>query len=384
MQNFTKCISVICAGLLTLAVSATATPVTADKTVLETSAAVQVKGVVLDSSGMPIIGATVMEVGSTNNGTLTKSDGTFEISVNKGASLRISYIGYKTVTVRATEGRTINVVLEEDSELLNDVVVVGYGTQRKKLVTGATVHVDADNIAATNAVDAFGALQSQAAGMNIVQNSGQPGESYKVVIRGMGTAGSNTPLYVVDGVPGGDISDLSPNDIESIDVLKDAASSAIYGARASNGVILVNTKKGKAGRIQVSFDGYLAWQNPNTNDVTPLNAKQYMEINDKAYEIQGVATYDWAKLIPKQYAQIQNGTWNGTNWLEETTFHNAPMNNASLNITGGSDVSRFAIGFTKYHQTGTIGWPATPKFDRYTVRMNSDYSLIRSHGRDVL
>jgi hypothetical protein len=144
MQYFTKCISVICAGLLTLAVSATATPVTADKTVLETSAAVQVKGVVLDSSGMPIIGATVMEVGSTNNGTLTKSDGTFEISVNKGASLRISYIGYKTVTVRATEGRTINVVLEEDSELLNDVVVVGYGTQRKKLVTGATVHVDAD------------------------------------------------------------------------------------------------------------------------------------------------------------------------------------------------------------------------------------------------
>ncbi|MBP5507410.1 MAG: SusC/RagA family TonB-linked outer membrane protein, partial [Prevotella sp.] len=384
MQNFTKCISVICAGLLTVAVSATATPVTADKTVLETSAAVQVKGVVLDSSGMPIIGATVMEVGSQNNGTLTKPDGTFEISVNKGATLRISYIGYKTVTVRATEGRTINVVLEEDSELLNDVVVVGYGTQRKKLVTGATVHVDADNIAATNAVDAFGALQSQAAGMNIVQNSGQPGESYKVVISGMGTAGSNTPLYVVDGVPGGDISDLSPNDIESIDVLKDAASSAIYGARASNGVILVNTKKGKAGRIQVSFDGYLAWQNPNTNDVTPLNAKQYMEINDKAYEIQGVATYDWAKLIPKQYAQIQNGTWNGTNWLEETTFHNAPMNNASLNITGGSDVSRFAIGFTKYHQTGTIGWPATPKFDRYTVRMNSDYSLIRSHGRDVL
>ena len=374
----------ICAGLLTVAVSATATPVTADKTVLETSAAVQVKGVVLDSSGMPIIGATVMEVGSQNNGTLTKPDGTFEISVNKGATLRISYIGYKTVTVRATEGRTINVVLEEDSELLNDVVVVGYGTQRKKLVTGATVHVDADNIAATNAVDAFGALQSQAAGMNIVQNSGQPGEIYKVVISGMGTAGSNTPLYVVDGVPGGDISDLSPNDIESIDVLKDAASSAIYGARASNGVILVNTKKGKAGRIQVSFDGYLAWQNPNTNDVTPLNAKQYMEINDKAYEIQGVATYDWAKLIPKQYAQIQNGTWNGTNWLEETTFHNAPMNNASLNITGGSDVSRFAIGFTKYHQTGTIGWPATPKFDRYTVRMNSDYSLIRSHGRDVL
>ena len=384
MRNYFKILCAICAGLMTSAVATAANSVTTGKSVLEVSAAVQVKGKVVDSSGAPIIGATVMEVGTPSNGTLTGSDGTFTLSVNKGSSLSISYIGYKTATVRAVEGRIINVVLEEDSEMLNDVVVVGYGTQRKKLVTGATVHVDADNITAVNAVDAFGALQSLAAGMNIVQNSGQPGESYRVVIRGMGTAGSNEPLYVIDGVPGGNISDLSPNDIESIDVLKDAASSAIYGARASNGVILVNTKKGKAGYVQVSFDGYLAWQNPNTNDITPLNAKQYMEINDKAYEIQGVSTYDWATLIPKQYAQIMNGTWNGTNWLEETTIENAPMNNASLNITGGSDVSRFAIGFTKYHQTGTIGWPATPKFDRYTVRLNSDYSLIRKKGRDVL
>ena len=384
MRNYSKILCAICAGLMTSAVATAANSVTTGKSVLEVSAAVQVKGKVVDSSGAPIIGATVMEVGTPSNGTLTGSDGTFTLSVNKGSSLSISYIGYKTATVRAVEGRIINVVLEEDSEMLNDVVVVGYGTQRKKLVTGATVHVDADNITAVNAVDAFGALQSLAAGMNIVQNSGQPGESYRVVIRGMGTAGSNEPLYVIDGVPGGNISDLSPNDIESIDVLKDAASSAIYGARASNGVILVNTKKGKAGYVQVSFDGYLAWQNPNTNDITPLNAKQYMEINDKAYEIQGVSTYDWATLIPKQYAQIMNGTWNGTNWLEETTIENAPMNNASLNITGGSDVSRFAIGFTKYHQTGTIGWPATPKFDRYTVRLNSDYSLIRKKGRDVL
>ncbi len=384
MRNFTNVFCVICAGMMSFAVPAAASEVTAEMATLRVDADVQVRGKVLDSSGTPIIGATVMEVGTPSNGTLTDSEGVFSLSVNKGSSLSISYIGYKTVTVRVVDGRVLSIVLEEDSEMLNDVVVVGYGTQRKKLVTGATVHVDADNIAAANAVDAFGALQSQAAGMNIVQNSGQPGESYKVVIRGMGTAGSNEPLYVIDGVPGGNISDLSPNDIESIDVLKDAASSAIYGARASNGVILVNTKKGKAGFVQVSFDGYLAWQNPNTNDVTPLNAKQYMEINDKAYEIQGVSTYDWATLIPKQYAQIMNGTWNGTNWLEETTIENAPMNNASINITGGSDVSRFALGFTKYHQTGTLGYPATPKFDRYTVRLNSDYSLIRKKGRDVL
>ena len=342
------------------------------------------KGVVLDTNSEPIIGASVIEVGTQNNGTLTGADGSFTISVAKGASLKISYVGYKTVTVKPSAGKTVNVTLEEDSEVLNDVVVVGYGTQRKKLVTGATVHVTSEKIAELNAVDAFGALQSQAAGMNIVMNSGQPGESYKVVIRGMGTAGSNTPLYVIDGVPGGSLTDISPNDIESIDVLKDAASSAIYGARASNGVILVTTKKGKAGRVQVTFDGYMGWQNPNTNGVTPLNAKQYMEINDKAYEIQGVATYDWQKLIPKQYAQIMNGTWNGTNWLEETTIHDAPMHNASINITGGSDVSRFSLGFSKYHQTGTIGYPADPKFDRYTVRLNSDYTLIKKKGRDIL
>jgi len=343
-----------------------------------------VKGTVKDNNGEPVIGATIMESG-TKNGTVTDADGNFVIEIAPDSKLDITSIGYKSQTIKPSATGTTTVSLSEDSNLLDDVVVVGYGTQRKKLITGSTVHVTADDIAAVNAVDAFGALQSQASGMNIVMNSGQPGEGYKVTIRGMGTAGSNTPLYVVDGVPGANIDDLSPNDIESIDVLKDAASSAIYGARASNGVILVTTKKGKAGgHVQVSFDGYMGWQNPNTNDVTPLNAKQYMEINDKAYEIQGVATYDWQKLIPKQYAQIMNGTWNGTNWLEETTIHNAPIHNASLSISGGSDISRFALGFTKFHQTGTIGAPADPKYDRYTVRLNSDYSLIKKKGRDIL
>ena len=343
-----------------------------------------VKGTVKDNNGEPVIGATIMESG-TKNGTVTDADGNFVIEIASDSKLDITSIGYKSQTIKPSATGTTKVSLSEDSNLLDDVVVVGYGTQRKKLITGSTVHVTADDIAAVNAVDAFGALQSQASGMNIVMNSGQPGEGYKVTIRGMGTAGSNTPLYVVDGVPGANIDDLSPNDIESIDVLKDAASSAIYGARASNGVILVTTKKGKAGgHVQVSFDGYMGWQNPNTNDVTPLNAKQYMEINDKAYQIQGVATYDWQKLIPKQYAQIMNGTWNGTNWLEETTIHNAPIHNASLSISGGSEISRFALGFTKFHQTGTIGAPADPKYDRYTVRLNSDYSLIRKKGRDIL
>ena len=384
MYYYQKFLSAMCAGVLMLGASSIPARVMATEAVQQSQTAVQVKGVVLDTNGQPVIGAGVIEVGTQGNGTVTGADGSFTLSVNRGAKIRVSYVGYKTVTVTPTAGRTTTITLEEESELLNDVVVVGYGTQRKKLVTGSTVHVTSENIEAVNAVDAFGALQSLASGMNIVMNSGQPGEGYKVVIRGMGTAGSNTPLYVVDGVPGANIDDLSPNDIESIDILKDAASSAIYGARASNGVILVTTKKGKPGHVQVTFDGYLGWQNANTNDVTPLNAKQYMEINDKAYTIQGVSTYDWATLIPKQYAQIMNGTWNGTNWLEETMIDNAPMHNASITISGGSDVSRFSLGFSKYHQTGTIGWPADPKFDRYNVRLNSDYSLIRKKGRDIL
>ena len=386
MQNYLKFLSIICVSTMVFGGTVSATPVTTEEQVFQGKETTQVKGVVLDSDSQPVIGATVVEVGTESNGTLTGADGSFTISITRGASLRISYVGYKTVTVKPTAGRTVQVTLEEDSEILNDVVVVGYGTQQKKLVTGSTVHVTAENIEAVNAVDAFGALQSLASGMNIVMNSGQPGEGYKVVIRGMGTVGSNTPLYVVDGVPGANIDDLSPNDIESIDILKDAASSAIYGARASNGLILVTTKKGKggAGHINVSFDGYMGWQNVNTNGVTPLDAKQYMEIINKAKEIQGVEPYNFAEKIPKQYPLIMNGTWNGTNWLEETTIDNAPMHNASININGGSDLSRFALGFTKYHQTGTLGAPADPKFDRYTVRLNSDYSLIRKQGRDVL
>lgn len=384
MQKHPFILTVACAALLAAACPVPSFAAESESAAPQAGTVVQVRGVVLDASGQPIIGAGVVEVGKSGNGTLTGNDGSFVLTVNRGASLEISCIGYETVTVQPVEGQRLTVILNEDAEILDEVVVMGYGTQRKKLVTGSTVNVTGEKLAAVNAVDAFGALQSQAAGVTIVQNSGQPGESYKMTIRGMGTAGSSTPLYVVDGVPGGDIAALSPNDIESIDVLKDAASSAIYGARAANGVVLVTTKKGKAGKVRVTFDAYYGWQNPNTNGVTPLNAKQYMEINDKAYDIQGASKYDWAALIPKQYAQIQAGTWNGTNWLEETTVHNAPIHNESINILGGSDVSRFAIGFSNFGQTGTIGYPATPQFDRKTFRLNSDYSLIKKRGRDVL
>ena len=384
MQKHPLILTAACIFMLAAACPIAASAAASEWPAPQAGTVVQVRGVVLDTSGQPIPGAGVIEVGASSNGALTGNDGSFALTIGRGSSLEISCIGYETITVKPVEGERLTVILNEDTEVLDEVVVMGYGTQRKKLVTGSTVNVTGEKLAATNAVDAFGALQSQAAGVTIVQNSGQPGESYKMTIRGMGTVGSTTPLYVVDGVPGGDIAALSPNDIESIDVLKDAASSAIYGARAANGVVLVTTKKGKAGKIRVTFDGYYGWQNPNTNGVTPLNAKQYMEINDLAYDIQGASKYDWASLIPKQYAQIQAGTWNGTNWLEETTIHNAPIHNESINILGGSDSNRFALGFSNFSQSGTLGYPANPQFDRQTFRMNSDFSLIKKHGRDIL
>ena len=343
----------------------------------------KISGQVLDSQNQPVIGATVLEVGAAvANGVVTDFDGKFVISVPAGATLQVDCIGYATQNVAAKDGLVI--ILADDAELLDEVVVMGYGTQRKKLITGSTVNVTSEKLSAINAVDALGALQSQSPGVNITQNSGQPGESYKITIRGIGTNGDTTPLYVIDGVPGGDIQSLSPNDIESIDILKDAASSAIYGARAANGVVLVTTKQGKAGKVHVAYSGYYGIQNPNTNGVTPLGAKDYMEINTLAYEIQGTTPYDFASLIPKQYSQIMNGTWNGTNWLEEATKHNAAVTNQSITLTGGSEISRFALGFTYFKQEGTIGYPVTPAYDRYTVRMNSDYSIWKKDGRDII
>ena len=343
-----------------------------------------ISGKVTDASGAPLPGVTVV-VKSTVQGTITDVDGSFTLpNVPGDGTLVFSFVGMKTQEVGIAGKTTIKVVMEDDAIGLDEVVAIGYGMMKKSNLTGSTVNVTSEKIEAVNAVDAFGALQSQAAGVNITSNSGQPGESYKVTIRGMGTIGNSEPLYVIDGVPGGSITALSPNDIESIDILKDAASSAIYGARAANGIILVTTKKGKSGSIQVSYDGYYGIQNANTNGVTPLNAKQYMEVINKAYEIQGTEGYNFAGLIPKQFQQIQNGTWNGTNWLKESMVKNAPITNHSVSMTGGSDISRFALGFTYFKQDGTIGYPANPNYSRYTIRMNSDYSVWKKNGRDLI
>lgn len=219
-----------------------------------------VSGKIVDQNGEPIIGANVVEKGTTN-GTVTDMEGKFSIDIASGSTLMISYIGYVEQIIPVTGKERLDIVLKEDSQSLDEVVVVGYGVQKKKLVTGATVQVKGDDLQKLNTVNPLGALQSQAPGVSIVKNSGVPGEGFKISVRGIGTTGNSTPLYIVDGVTTGSIDHLSPADIESIDVLKDAASAAIYGARAANGVVLVVTKQGKKGKASISYDGYVGIQN---------------------------------------------------------------------------------------------------------------------------
>ncbi len=330
-----------------------------------------------------VIGATIMEKG-TSNGTVTDLDGNFSLNVQPGATIVISYIGYKTQEVVVGNQSNFTIDLTEDADVLEEVVVVGYGVQKKKLVTGATVQVKGDDIAKLNTTNALAAMQSQSPGVQIVQSSGQAGSGYKVNIRGIGTMGDSAPLYVIDGVAGGDINSLNPNDIESIDVLKDAASAAIYGARAANGVILVTTKQGKAGKIQVSYDGYVGWQYlAKKPDV--LNAKEFMYAQDLIAFNDGQDFKDWKSMLPADtYQSIMDGTWNGTDWIEESYHKGAPITNHSIGVIGGNDISTFALGFSYTNQKGIFGGNNQSDYERYNVRLNSDHTILKGKDFDII
>lgn len=342
----------------------------------------KITGTVIDQNGEVIIGANIMEKGTTN-GTITNMDGIFTLNVNPNATLLVSFIGYAKQEVKVGNQTTFQIRLKEDTELLDEVVVVGYGVQKKKLVTGATVQVKGDEIQKLNTTSALGALQSQTPGVNITVNNGQPGEGFKVNVRGLGTTGDSAPLYVIDGVAGGDINTLNPSDIESVDVLKDAASAAIYGARAANGVILVTTRQGKNGKMQVSYDAYVGWQNVYKNPGL-LNAGEYMTIIDEIAFNEGSSGYDWKKLMgEKVYGMYQAG-WDGTNWFKEISEKNALTQNHAVNVIGGSEISKFSIGFSYTEQNGILGKPCASAYDRYTARLNSDHVLVKGKGFDIV
>ncbi len=332
--------------------------------------------------GGPVIGATIMEKG-TSNGTVTDLDGNFSLNVQPGATLVISYVGYKTQEIAVGSQSVINIDLTEDADVLEEVVVVGYGVQKKKLVTGATVQVKGDDIAKQNTTNALGAMASSTPGVQITQNSSQPGKSYKVYIRGIGTTGDSQPLYVIDGVAGGNLDGINPADIESIDVLKDAASAAIYGARAANGVILVTTKQGKAGKVEITYNGAIGWSNAYKRPQL-LNAQQFMTIMDEYnFNTSGVKT-DFAAYVPQDILTKANSGWSGTDWWGKFSNDNAVQHNHSVTLTGGTDRSKFAMSYTYTGNEGIMGADMASYYHRHTIRMNSDHVLLRAKDFDAI
>lgn len=316
------------------------------------------------ADGSPVVGAGVVVLGTTV-GTMTEADGTYSMMVPSGTTeLSVVCLGYKTVTETINGRSVINFVLEEETDYLDDVVVVGYGVQKKKLLTGANLQVKGEEIMKRSTGSALQALQGQTPGMQITSTSGQPGEGMKVTIRGIGTTGNSGPLYIVDGVPG-DISKINPADIESIDVLKDAASAAIYGNNAANGVVLVTTKGGKAGQAHVYFDGYYGVQTVY-RQARMLNAEQYKVIMDEQALNSGSVPYDWS-----QYNLAD------TDWVDQMFREAAPTQNYTVGVTGGNDLSVYALSFNYTNQEGIAGSKEKSSYESYKVRLNSEHKVYK-------
>ncbi len=341
-----------------------------------------VKGTVNDVAGEPIIGATVKVQGG-NDATITDLDGNFTIKAASNATLTITYVGYVSQQVQVGGRNNITITLKEDNTTLNDVVVIGYGTMKKKLVTGATVQVKGEEIAKLNTTNALEAMQSSTPGVQITQSSSQPGKGYKVYIRGIGTTGDSQPLYVIDGVAGGSLDGINTNDIESIDILKDAASAAIYGARAANGVILVTTRQGKAGKIELTYNGAIGWSNAYKRPQL-LNAQQYMTIMDEfSFNTTG-AKMDWAGFVPQKIIDKVKGGWNGTDWWDIFNNKNAVQHNHSVTLTGGNDMSKFLMSYTYTGNEGIMGANVASYYKRNTIRLNSDHVLLKAKDFDAI
>ena len=341
-----------------------------------------VSGVVKDQNGDPVIGATVKIVGS-KAGTVTDSKGHYSIEAPNGSILSVSYIGYLTKQMRLRGENVVDITLAEDNTTLNDLVVVGYGTQKKKLVTGATVQVKGEEIAKLNTTNALEAMASSSPGVQITQASSQPGKGFKVSIRGLGTTGGADPLYVIDGVAGGNIDGINPNDIESIDVLKDAASAAIYGSRAANGVILVTTKQGKEGKVELTYNGAMGWSNVYKRPQL-LNAQQYMTIMEEYNFNTNTSGKPLDFPVPQDILdRVANG-WEGTDWWGVFNNKNARQQNHSVTLTGGSDKSKFAMSYTYTDNEGVMGGDQASFYKRHTIRVNSDHVLLKAKDFDAI
>lgn len=340
-----------------------------------------VKGKVIDNIGNPVIGATVRVVG-TAKGTVTDLDGNFLVKCKKYSELEVSSIGYKNRKIKVNSSQ-VNVVLEEESQVMDEVVVVGYGTMKKSDLTSAISSVKASDMQQTSVTSFDQGLQGRAAGVVVLNTSGQPGGGTSIRIRGTSSInGNNEPLYVIDGMPIiSDVNSLStgtlkspalnpltninPDDIESIEILKDASAAAIYGSRGANGVILVTTKQGKAGKLKISVNASWTWQQVSkTMDM--LNARQLAELGNEAADNDGVER----RSI---FAGLNNLTKSSTDWQNEI-FRTAPMQNYEASISGGTDNTSFLVSVNILSQEGIV---IGSDFNKGSFRMNFTQKLNR-------
>ncbi|MEX2345460.1 MAG: TonB-dependent receptor [Balneolaceae bacterium] len=324
-----------------------------------------VTGIVTDENGESLPGVTIVVQG-TQNGVTTDFDGNYSITVPEDGVLLFSYIGYDTHEETVGGRSTIDVALEPSITDLGELVVVGYGMQRKALVTGATSNIQSADVQKLRTTSAVQALQGQTPGMQIISESGQPGKGMKVVIRGLGTIGNSDPLYIVDGVQVSNINHINPNDIENVDVLKDAASAAIYGSQASNGVVLVTTKTGSVGAPTVTYDSYVGVHTV-ANHIETLNTPQYMMIMNEAAENSGATSY----FSEEEIASANEGI----DWVREMYYDRPITQNHTFGIRGGTEVSTYSISLGYTGEEGIVGGPEVSSYDRYNFRLNTDHNL---------
>ena len=322
-----------------------------------------VSGTIIDENKMPLLGVNVI-VKNESRGTTTDFDGNYTVqNISSGDVLQFSYLGFQTQEITVNDQQTINVTLQTDSEALNEVVVIGYGTQSRKEITGAVSVVGSETIEDLNPARVEQALQGRVAGVNITSTSGSPGSASTINIRGISTNGDNRPLILVDGNVIEDLSVINPNDIESINVLKDATA-GIYGVRAANGVILITTKTGSYNAdLQVEFDAYTGVQQ-TTRRLPALNATEYAVIVNEAYAADGQNP---------PYPNYRN-LGEGTDYQDEV-FTTAPMSDMNLNISGGGDRSKYSFGASYFNQDGIVGGRKS-NYDRFTGRVNYNLEII--------
>lgn len=329
-----------------------------------------VGGTVTDKEKEPLIGVTVKIRGGKALG-VTDLDGRYRVVLDAPATLTFSYVGMQPVDLPVKRSGEMNVEMEPASTALDDVVVVGYGTQRKINLTGAVQSIGGEELSRRSLPTISAALQGVVPGLTAIQSSGQPGANASITIRGKGSLYSSTsPLVLIDGVEG-DMNRIDMNTVESVSVLKDAASASIYGSKASNGVILITTKRGDSGKLSVSYDGYVGLSQP-TNLPKPLNALEYMKQMDKAYKNNGQAPIYTEAIEIYENGGVDNYNYYDTDWKDLVLKKNALEHSHSVSVSGGSDFIKIFANAGYYWQDGIID---NNTFKRTTLRLNSDMNL---------